>query len=104
VRELKHVADYVVATTMDDRVELEDLPAGLAAGSGSAPPAMSAERAAPPLDPGAPMRRLADELEELERRRMTEALAKTGGVKTRAAALLGMPIRTFNAKFRQYGL
>ena len=50
------------------------------------------------------MRRLTDEIEELERMRMTEALAKTGGVKTRAAALLGMPIRTFNMKFRQYGL
>jgi hypothetical protein len=37
------------------------------------------------------MRRLADELQEVERLRMTEALAKTSGVKTRAAALLACP-------------
>jgi len=93
VRELKHVAEYVVVTVEDDRIEPGDLPAELAP---VAP--------VPAPRPAAPMRNLAAELEEIERLRMTEALATTGGVKTRAAALLGMPIRTFNMKFRQYGL
>jgi DNA-binding NtrC family response regulator len=98
VRELKHVAEFLAATVEDDRIEPSDLPPELAV---AAPVAV---RPRPPADPAAPMRRLADELEEIERQRMTEALAKTAGVKTRAAALLGMPIRTFNMKVKQYGL
>jgi DNA-binding NtrC family response regulator len=97
IRELRNVADFVTASVEDDRIEPGDLPAELAT-------TIVATPAPAPVDPAAPMRRLADELEEIERLRMTEALAKTGGVKTRAAALLGMPIRTFNMKFRQYGL
>ncbi|HLL24017.1 MAG TPA: helix-turn-helix domain-containing protein, partial [Kofleriaceae bacterium] len=99
VRELRHVADYLAAVTDDDRIEPDDLPDDLAAAPAAAVPP---ERPAP--GSATPMRKLSDELEELERQRMTEALARSGGVKTRAAALLGMPIRTFNAKFRQYGL
>jgi DNA-binding NtrC family response regulator len=98
VRELKHVADFVMATVDvdDDRIELGDLPLQL----GSAEP--EPERSA--ASPEAPMRRLADELEEIERQRIAEALTKTSGVKTKAAALLGMPLRTFNMKVKQYGL
>ena len=99
VRELKHVADFVVATIEDDRIEPDDLPPELAQAT---PVAVLAPRA--PIDRAAPMRRLADELEEIERQRMIEALGKTGSVKTRAAAMLGMPIRTFNMKVKQYGL
>jgi DNA-binding NtrC family response regulator len=47
---------------------------------------------------------LAEELRELERERMAEALRTTGGVKVRAAELLGMPLRTFTFKCKQYGL
>jgi two-component system response regulator AtoC len=47
---------------------------------------------------------IADELRELERRRMAEALAAAGGVKTRAAQLIDMPIRTFTLKLKQYKL
>ena len=49
-------------------------------------------------------RPLAEEMRELERRRMTEALDAAGGVQTRAAELIGMPLRTFVMKFKQYGL
>jgi DNA-binding NtrC family response regulator len=99
VRELRNVAEYVIATVEDDRVEPDDLPADLTNAMAPAPPPP-----APSSRAVAPMRKLADEITELERRRMTEALEHTGGVKTRAAALLGMPIRTFNAKFKQYGM
>lgn len=47
---------------------------------------------------------LAEELRALERRRMVEALHAAGGVQRRAAALLGMPVRTFTCKLAQYGL
>ena len=106
VRELKNVADFVMATVEDDRIELGDLPVSLDRASLPPPPVTQPLPIA--LAPGAlihgPMRRLADEQEDLERQRMTEALGRTGGVKTRAAALIGMPIRTFNMKIRQYGL
>jgi DNA-binding NtrC family response regulator len=102
VRELKYLADRLIATIEDDRIELDDLQPEL-----SATLAALEARLRPPrveLKAAAPMRRLADELEEIERQRMAEALTNTGGVKTRAAAMLGMPIRTFNMKVKQYGL
>jgi len=36
--------------------------------------------------------------------RMQEALEQTGWVQTRAAELIGMPLRTFQQKVKQYGL
>ncbi|HEU0034199.1 MAG TPA: sigma 54-interacting transcriptional regulator [Kofleriaceae bacterium] len=98
IRELKNLAEYVVATVEDDRIEASDLLGELATAPAPAPPPP------PARDPSAAMRRLADEITELERTRMIEALEKTGGIKRRAAALLGMPIRTFNMKFKQHGL
>jgi DNA-binding NtrC family response regulator len=99
VRELKHVADFLAATAEGERIELSDLPSQFAAVA--APPAVMP---VPVGNHDAPMRRLADELEEIERQRMTEALTRTGGVKTRAAILIGMPLRTFNMKAKLYGL
>ncbi|MEO8549223.1 MAG: helix-turn-helix domain-containing protein [Kofleriaceae bacterium] len=49
-------------------------------------------------------RPIAIELQELEERRMREALDAAGGIKTRAAQLIEMPIRTFTLKAKQYGL
>jgi two-component system response regulator AtoC len=98
VRELKHVADFVTATLDGDRIEPADLPDEIAA-------LRSPVSLLPPTPPpGAAMRKLSDELEEIERLRMTEALARAHGIKTKAAALLGMPIRTFNMRVKQYGL
>lgn len=98
VRELQHVADFVMATVEDDRIEVDDLPQQFAK------PAPEAA-ARPTLgSPDSPMRRLADELEEIERQRMSEALSRAHGVKTKAAAMIGMPIRTFNMKIKVYGL
>ena len=51
-----------------------------------------------------PFRRLDDEIRQLERSRMAEALAATQGNQLRAAELIGMPPRTFYAKVKQYGL
>ena len=49
-------------------------------------------------------RPLTEELRELERGRMVEALAAAGGVQRRAAELIGMPLRTFVMKVKQYGI
>jgi DNA-binding NtrC family response regulator len=99
VRELQHVADFVMATVEDDRIEVDDLPEQFA--KPVPEPAVARPAAG---SPDSPMRRLADELEEIERQRMTEALARARGVKTKAAAMIGMPIRTFNMKIKVYGL
>ena len=49
-------------------------------------------------------RPIEDELRELERARMLQALAAAGGVHRRAAELIGMPRRTFATKFKLYEL
>jgi transcriptional regulator of acetoin/glycerol metabolism len=95
VRELVHVAEYLAATVVDDQIELEDLPTELV----GARPVVAADPTPPTSQ-----RKLADELADVERRRMVESLAANNGVKTRAALALGMPIRTFNMKVKQYGI
>jgi transcriptional regulator with GAF, ATPase, and Fis domain len=106
VRELKNAMEYVAATA-EDVVEPAHLPKQLAR-----PARREVERvAAPP--PAAPaeapasaprFRALSDEIEELERARLREALAAAGGVKAKAARLIGMPLRTFLAKLKQHGI
>jgi DNA-binding NtrC family response regulator len=103
VRELKNAMEYVSAAAPDEQVEPYDLPEKLGGASASGvitqpvPVAVSTEGPTT-------FRPIADELRELERRRMTEALAAAGGVKTRAAQLIEMPIRTFTLKLKQYKL
>ncbi len=91
VRELRNVIDYAAAIVTEDVIEpwhLEDrLPA-------APKPARAAADAR--------ARSLTDELRELERRRFTAALEATGGNQTRAAERLGVPLRTFVRKLKQY--
>ncbi len=65
------------------------------------PPATGPLAAVEP--PPAVFQPLHEEIEALERRRIREALAACGGIKTRAARLIGVPERTFRLKLRQYG-
>ncbi len=100
VRELRHVLEGAVALAPDDAVTLTALDLPLAP-----PPAPSAPTApiAPAPSP-ATFRPVAEELEELERRRMTEALVAADGVQIVAAGLIGMPTRTFATKLRRYAI
>jgi DNA-binding NtrC family response regulator len=111
VRELKNTMEYVTAAAPDERVEPYDLPERLGGESpivdvvpvrsGPVPTTLRpiAEEPRPTT-----FRPIAEELRELEKRRMVEALAAAGGVKTRAAQLIEMPIRTFTLKLKQYKL
>ena len=101
VRELRNALEFAVVAAPDDTIEPYDLPPHLG-GAGEAQPAPAAPVVAP--DVKRSFRPIDDELEELERRRMVEALEAAGGVKTRAAALISMPIRTFTLKHKQYKL
>ncbi|MCP3103722.1 sigma 54-interacting transcriptional regulator [Myxococcus sp. K15C18031901] len=103
VRELRNLMDYVAAAVTGDVVEPHHLPArmmGLSRATGSPPEPMPA----PESVTASPRLPLAQEIRELERRRMQEALDASEGVQTRAAALIGMPIRTFSFKLKQLGL
>jgi len=55
-----------------------------------------------PSEPPPGFRPIADEVRELERTRMIEALRATGGVQNRAAERIGMPGRTFATKLKRY--
>ncbi|MDB4958081.1 MAG: sigma-54-dependent Fis family transcriptional regulator [Myxococcales bacterium] len=101
VRELKNAMEFVLAAAPDQTVEPYDFPERLG-GSGAAPaPAVAHPE---PTGEVPSFRPIAEELKELERRRMAEALAAARGVKTRAAQLIDMPIRTFTLKLKQYNL
>jgi DNA-binding NtrC family response regulator len=96
LRELVNAMDYAAAITPDDVVETWHLP-----------PAMRG--AGEPAAPGPPattatFRPIAEEIEELEKRRMSEALKASGGNQSRAADLIGMPRRTFVTKMGKYDL
>ncbi len=97
VRQLKNAMDYVASTCPEAVIEPWHLPAGIVDG----PPA----KAGPPAPDGAAgFRPLEGELREIERTRIAEALRAAGGVQTRAAELLSMPLRTFTGKVKLYGL
>ena len=49
-------------------------------------------------------RPIEDEVRELERNRMIEALSASGGVQNKAAELIGMPLRTFVTKLKRYAI
>ena len=117
VRELKNAMDYAAAAAPETSLEVDvwHLPPTVTAAvreagpepAAASAPAMAAE-AAPAVAGDAvsarPFRPIEDEIRELERRRMIEALAATGGVQNRAAELIQMPLRTFVTKLKRYAI
>ncbi|WP_342378691.1 sigma 54-interacting transcriptional regulator [Myxococcus stipitatus] len=106
VRELRNLMDYAAAAVTGDVVEPHHLPARMLGGKTSAQvPAAEVEPQEPVAAQTArPRIPLAQEIRELERKRMIEALEASEGVQTRAAEMIGMPIRTFSFKLKQFGL
>ena len=115
VRELKNVMDYAAVAALDvDRIQLWHLPEDLAppgpvaveadvdvaaeveAGAGTAADASSL--------PAGRFRPIDDEVAELERLRMLQALAACKGVRNQAAALIRMPLRTFVTKLKRFSI
>jgi two-component system response regulator AtoC len=90
VRELKLVMEYLAAAEPGRVLSASHVAQRL----GAAP-------AAAPRQPAAP-RNLREELEDLERRRILEALDQHDGHQANAAAAIGMPLRTFVAKLKRY--
>jgi two-component system response regulator AtoC len=92
VRELLNAMDYVAATCTGAVVERAALPS----------PIVRRAAPAPAVAPPSRFPRITEEIEELERRRIADALAATEGNQRRAAHLIGMPRRTFVSKLRRY--
>ena len=121
IRELKNAMDYAAAAMPDASVEVDvwHLPSTVTAAARAADDAAFAAPAPRPAEsrelprasspsPAAlasgtrTFRPIADEVRDLERQRMIDALAATGGVQNRAADLIEMPLRTFVTKLKRY--
>jgi len=99
VRELQSLMEYAAAVSQGDVLE----PRHLLQWTGGA--ALTPTTPAPPPPEAEPaFRPIEEEIRQLERLRMSEALDATGGNQTRAAELIGMPLRTFQDKMKAYGL
>ena len=116
VRELKNVMDYVAAAFTEPVLQAWHLSRSLSGtpelddddeSQGGRKRARTSTPVAVPIvptEPPAKFRPIEDEIKELERQRMIEALAAAGGNQTRAAELIAMPLRTFQAKLRFYAI
>ncbi len=100
VRELKNLCDYVAAVAPGGVLEAADLPVATTLAPAAGPPVTTATT----TGEHPPAAALKQEVRELERRRMLEALQLCGGNQSRAAAMIKMPRRTFVAKVKAYGL
>jgi DNA-binding NtrC family response regulator len=109
VRELKNAMEYVAAAVLDGELQPWHLPSGIGGEEDAAAQREALEGRTPsPADAAsaqpARFRPIGEEVAELERTRMAEALAAAGGNRTRAAAMIKMPLRTFVTKVKQFGL
>lgn len=95
VRELRSIMDYAAATSSDSVL----LPAHLQECMVIVGPPKEARPAVQHR-----FRPLEDEIRELERRRIMEALTATGFIQARAAELLSVPDKTFRMKVKQYNI
>ena len=98
VRELKNMMEYLASVVHGATIEVDHLPEGL--GRERAPWLAQAGGAEAPRT----FRKLAEEIQELERRRIEEALQAADGVRVKAAELIGMPLRTMMTKMKAYDL
>ena len=102
IRELRHTMAYVAATADGGLAEERHLPERII-GRRTTPTAPQGEAHADGANQaGAKFRPIKEELADLERTRIVEALEAAGGVQTHAAELITMPERTFFKKMKEY--
>jgi two-component system response regulator AtoC len=100
VRELRNVIERAVLLAMGDEITAEDLPDRLRGPARSGAPASLAGGAGRP----AVVRDLRRELEDVEKRLITEALEANAWNQSRTAEALNMPRRTLVFKIRRHGI
>ena len=98
IRELRNVMERAVLLSSDDLIGDEHLPTEKMRTGGVA---RAATEQAPALARGATLR---DDVDDLERRRILDALDSCTGNQTRAARLLGISRNTLAARLEQFGI
>jgi two-component system response regulator PilR (NtrC family) len=96
VRELENVIERAVALAGARAIGLGDLPPELSGVAGAPTPAL--------LTLPQEGTRLDDVLGEVERRLILAAMERTGGVRKRAAELLGITFRSLRYRLKKQGL
>jgi two-component system, NtrC family, response regulator AtoC len=104
VRELRNVVDNMVAVVHGAVIKAEHLPKNVGLQAVPWMTRRDTEELAVVPTAGEEFRPLSDEIKELERARIVEALTAADGVRARAESLIGMPSRTFVTKLKVYGI
>lgn len=93
VRELENAVERAVTLATGDRVVRADLPDALR--SATAEPVLAVPAEGFDLD---------EHLQRVEKSLLVSALERAGGVRTKAAKLVGMTFRSFRYRLQKYGL
>ncbi|MCC7382994.1 MAG: sigma 54-interacting transcriptional regulator [Deltaproteobacteria bacterium] len=115
VRELKNVLEYAVAAYAEPILDVRHFASRLSLSAEITSPGRpvrpshpsahtGAERQSVPSSDPLAFRPIDKEVQELEKRRMITALEASEGNRTRAAQMIGMPLRTFLTKMKRYAL
>ncbi|MEK7269507.1 MAG: sigma-54 dependent transcriptional regulator [Planctomycetota bacterium] len=91
VRELSNILQRAIALSEGPEIQVSDLES-------------LAPAAARPILSGSSSISLEDHLAKIERECLTEALARAGGVQTKAADILGLTYRQLRHKLKKYGI
>jgi two-component system response regulator PilR (NtrC family) len=98
IRELENAMERAVALETSDVIGISSLPAAVQRGEGRRP---GQGGSMPQLPQGFD---LEQHVQEIEREYIAEALRRAGGVKVKAAELLGMSFRSFRYYMKKYNL
>ena len=101
VRELENAMERAVALERSPEVTSESLPESVRGTAAAAPVSTAAAGATPLPDAGFD---LEQHVQHIEREYIAEALRRSGGVKVKAAELLGMSFRSFRYYMKKYNL
>jgi two-component system response regulator PilR (NtrC family) len=103
VRELENAMERAVALERTSSILAESLPDAVRGGGATSGTSASPATAAPSALPEAGFD-LEQHVQHLEREYISEALRRSGGVKVKAAELLGMSFRSFRYYMKKYNL
>jgi PAS domain S-box-containing protein len=105
IRELENIIEHAVALAESDTIREDDLPLDMRNGTPAGVGALAAERSTSVdvdwMQGGSS--NLDKELETIERRLLEEALRRAGGVRKKAAEILGINYRSLRHRLSKYG-